>query len=73
MSNNCGIFWPEKFNGNEKNLKSFLIQFEIACQINKWENHKQPFWFIQCIEGPALQWICKDSMQMSQRLCSNIT
>ena len=53
MSNYCGIIWPEKFNGNEKNLNSFLIQFEIACQINPWEDHKKPFWFIQCIEGPA--------------------
>ena len=43
MSNNCGILWPEKYNGNEKNLKSFLIQFEIACQINKWEYHKKHF------------------------------
>ena len=53
MSNFYNIIWPEKFNGNEKNRKQFLIQFEIACQINKWENNKKPFWFIQCIEGPA--------------------
>ena len=57
MLNNCDIIWPEKFNGNETNLKSFLIQFEIVCQVNKWENHTRPFWFIQCIEGPALQYL----------------
>ena len=43
MSIKCGILWPENFNGNEKNLKSFLVQFEIACQINKWEYHKKHF------------------------------
>ena len=57
MSNYCAIIWLEKFNGNEKNLKSFLIQFEIACQINKLEYNKKPDWFIQCIEGPALQYL----------------
>ena len=57
MSNYCDIIWPEKFNGHEKNLKSFLIHFDMACQINKWEDHKKPFWFIQCIEGPALQYL----------------
>ena len=57
MSNYCDIIWPEKLTGNEKNLKSFLIQFEIACQMNSWEDLKKPFWFIQCIEGPALQYL----------------
>ena len=55
MSNHCDILWQEKCNGNRKKIKSFPIQLEIACQINNWEDHKKPFWFIQCIEGPALQ------------------
>ena len=59
MSNYCDIIWLEKFNGLEKNLESFLIQFEIACQINEWGDHKEPFWLIQCIEGPALQYLEK--------------
>ena len=59
MSNYCDIIWPEKFNGHEKNLKSFLIQSEIAGQINKWADHKRAFWFIQCIEGSALQYLEK--------------
>ena len=57
MSKYSDIIWPEKFNGYDKNLKSFLIQFEIACQINNWKDHKKPFWFTQCIEGPALQYL----------------
>ena len=57
MSNYFDIIWQEKFNGHEKDLKSFLIQFEIACQISKWEDHKKPFWLIQCKEGRALQYL----------------
>ena len=29
MSNNCGILWPEKFNGNEKNLKVFSYSLRL--------------------------------------------
>ena len=46
MSKYCDIICPEKFNGNEENVKSFLNQFKIAGQINTLEDYKTPFWFV---------------------------
>lgn len=50
------MYLPELYNGSN-NLDSFIIQFEIACQINKWPENQKGYWLIQCLEGPALSYI----------------
>ena len=40
--------YPQKFDGTSDNFDFFLVQFNIACQLNKWPENQKAFWLGQC-------------------------
>ena len=68
----CGKFdYPQKFDGTSDNLDSFFVQFNIACQLNKWPVNQKAYWLGQCLEGPALLYI--NGLLQHETFCQSAT
>ena len=68
----CGKFdYPQKFDGTSDNLDSFFVQFNIACQLNKWPVNQKVYWLGQCLEGPALLYI--NGLLQHETFCQSVT
>ena len=68
----CGKFvYPQKFGGTSYNLESFFVQFNIACQLNKWPVNQKAYWLGQCLEGPALLYI--NGLLQHETFCQSAT
>lgn len=44
---------PHNFNGPDQDFEEFLSQFEITCEINKWDYKAKSLYLANCLTGEA--------------------